>query len=204
MITDTFTLKRDTAAENAAVEGIISLFTDKWEETSKKSSREITALVLTQIKDACIVVPKGEETEESTKLKHANSFFEKTIEQLKSNGPLPIVISGNNGYDDIISNLQNISSAANGDEHGVEIKERIGFFIDKISKTVEQMQAQYQNVKKGILIKSVFFGLLFAGIMALIINVGVGSDFSITTFLFCWCAGIILSYVVLNARLNGR
>lgn len=30
MITDTFTLKRDTAAENAAVKGIISLFTDKW------------------------------------------------------------------------------------------------------------------------------------------------------------------------------
>ena len=39
MITDTFTLKRDTAAENAAVEGIISLFTDKWGgETSKKSN----------------------------------------------------------------------------------------------------------------------------------------------------------------------
>ena len=204
MINDTFTLKRDANVERVAVDGIVSLFTDKWEETSKKSSREITALVLTQIKDACIVVPKGEETEESTKLKHANSFFEKTIEQLKSNGPLPIVISGNNGYDDIISNLQNISSAANGDEHGVEIKERIGFFIDKISKTVEQMQTQYQNAKKGILIKSVFFGLLFAGIMVLIINVGVGSDFSITTFLFSWCAGIILSYVVLNARLNGR
>ena len=85
MITDTFTLKRDTAAENAAVEGIISLFTDKWDETSKKSSREITALVLMQMKDACIVAPKGsEENEESLMLKHSSQYFEKTIKQLQS------------------------------------------------------------------------------------------------------------------------
>lgn len=171
MITDTFTLKRDATAENAAVEGIVSLFTDKWEETSKKSSREITALVLMQIKDACIVVPKGgEENEESTMLKHANSFFEKTIEQLKSNGPLPMVISGSNTYEDIIKNLQSIKSAASGEEHETDINNRLAFFLKKLNTAVSAYQDYEQSRKRKVLIYSVIAGFAIATILWLIIG----------------------------------
>lgn len=194
MITDTFTLKRDTAAENAAVEGIISLFTDKWEETSKKSSREITALVLTQIKDACIVVPKGEETEESTKLKHANSFFEKTIEQLKSNGPLPIVISGGNTYDDIIINLQNIRSAAGGEEYELDIKKRMAFFLDKLNTAVSAYQKSEQSRNRKALIYSVIAGFAVATILWLVIGI---EDFSAYYFVMVITCGMF-AYAILK------
>ena len=170
MIDDTFTLKRDASAENAAVEGIVNLFTDsKWGETSKKSSREITALVLMQIKDACIVVPKGEETEESVKLKHVNSFFEKTIEQLKSNGPLPMVISGGNTYDDIIKNLQNIRSAASGEEHETDIKNRMSFFLDKMNTTMSAYQKSATSSEiKIFIITLVIMALIFLIVRAII------------------------------------
>ena len=186
MIDDTLTLKRDASAENAAVQGIVSLFVDKWNETSMKSSREITALVLTQIKDACIVVPKGEETEESTKLKHANSFFEKTIEQLKSNGPLPMVISGGNTYDDIISNLQNIRSAASGEEFELDIKNRLAFFLDKLNIAVSAFQNSEQSRKRKVLIYSVIAGFAIATLLWLVIGAEFGAYYFVIVLI---CGG---------------
>lgn len=203
MIDDTFTLKRDASAENAAVQGIVSLFTDKWDETSKKSSREITALVLMQIKDACIVVPKGEDTDESVMLKHVNNYLDKTIEQLQSNKPLQMVISGSTLVD-IIKNLENIRSAALGEEFENDIKNRLAFFITKTQSKVEQMQAAYQKEKSSILGKSILYGLLFAVAMELFTCFGIGTDFSIAVILFGWVIGAIVSYSVLYTRLNNR
>lgn len=161
MITDTFTLKRDATAENATVEGIVSLFTDKWEETSKKSSREITALVLMQIRDACIVVPKGEETEESAMLKHANNYLDKTIEQLQSNKPLQMVISGST-LEDIIKNIENIRAAAMGEEFEKDIKNRLAVFISKLNHQIEQIQSAHGSRLKRIIIYSLLAGIAMA------------------------------------------
>ena len=201
---DTFTLKRDANAERAAVDGIVSLFTDKWDETSKKSSRDITALVLMQMKDACIVAPKGsEETEESRMLKYSSQYFEKTIKQLQSGEPLKMVISGSN-LEEILNNLENIKKAAKGEEHEEDIKKRISFFTTKLNKQIEQLHQQYQNEKGKLLVKSILYGLLFAGIMTLFVNVGVGVDFSISTFLFGWVLSGVMIYAALYGKLNSR
>lgn len=155
MINDTFTLKRDANAERAAVDGIVSLFTDKWDETSKKSSRDITALVLMQMKDACIVAPKGsEETEESLMLKYSGQFFEKTIGQLQSGEPLKMVISGSN-LGEIINNLKNIKKSVIGEEHAEDIKKRMNFFITKLNKEIEQIQIAEQSRKRKLLILAI-------------------------------------------------
>lgn len=181
MISNDFVLKRDSTAENAAVEGIISLFTDKWDETSKKSSREITALVLMQIRDACIVVPKGEETEESAMLKHVNNYLDKTIEQLQSNKPLQMVISGST-LEDIIKNIENIRAAAMGEEFEKDIKNRLAVFISKLNHQIEQIQSAQGSRKKRIIIYSLLAGIAMAiGILF----VGPGREYiDVSTFIF--------------------
>lgn len=188
MITDTFTLKRNATAENAAVEGIVSLFTDKWDETSKKSSREITALVLMQIKDACIVVPKGEDTDESVMLKHANNYLDKTIEQLQSNKPLQMVISGST-LEDIIKNIENIRSAALGEEFEKDIKRRLTFFINKLNQQIELLQAANSSRKKKIITYSLLGGVIMAICIQFLLPIREYFDFSMFILLiFCCCA----------------
>lgn len=185
MITDTFTLKRDTAAENAAVEGIISLFTDKWDETSKKSSREITALVLMQMKDACIVAPKGsEENEESLMLKHSSQYFEKTIKQLQSSEPLKMVISGS-ALDEIINNLKNIKTAAIGEEYEKDIKSRIDFFSRKLNQQIEQIQVANQSRKRKAIIYSVIAGFAVTALIYLVTGTTEFSAFFFFITLIC-------------------
>lgn len=188
MINETFSLKRDASAERAAVDGIVSLFTDKWDETSKKSSREITALVLMQMKDACIVAPKGsEETEESIKLKHSCQFFEKTIEQLQSGEPLKMVISGS-ALDEIIDNLRNINNAARGEEYETDIRDRIDFFVSKLNKRLEQLQVADNSRKQKIIIYSVLAG---AALALFVQFVGVTSDyFDMGTFILILACSI--------------
>lgn len=155
MIKDTSTLKKSAKAETAAVEGILDLFLSKGDVTSKKSPREITALVLMQIKDACIVAPKSEETEESLMIIHVNQYLEKIIGQLQSNKPLKIVISGTS-FSDMINNLKTIRGAAKEEQYYEEIKKRLDSFIRKINNRAAQAQA----AKRTIITKSIIFGLL--------------------------------------------
>lgn len=103
-------LRRDTNCERAACEGILSLFSDNWEETQKKTAREITALVLMQIKDACVTVEEDKEPKEHSMLVHTNSYLEKQIKLLRSKSAMPMPITGKT-YVDTINNL-NLSFAS--------------------------------------------------------------------------------------------
>lgn len=125
-----FKLKRSLEMENSAVSSIVGLFTDSWEETAKKSPREIMALVLLTMKDACQVFPSTDETEEHLQLLHASQYFDRLIQDLQSSGPLPVVIVGNT-FDDMLRYLDSIKKHAEKEEFASDITARIDLFIQK-------------------------------------------------------------------------
>ena len=100
-----FKLKRDNGMENAAVADIFSLFAEKWEDTSKKSAREVMSLILGKMKDTCLSTEEGD-LEEHLKLLHANQYFAKIISHFQSNEPLLFAISGNT-FEASMKNLRN-------------------------------------------------------------------------------------------------
>lgn len=165
--TSDFKYKRSDEMENAAAEQIVSLFVDAWNETSQKSSREVMAIVLLTMKDACQVIPSTDDTEEHIMLLHANTYFEELIQRLNSSEPLPIAIAGNT-YDDMLNNLRKIKQVAKGEEFGTDVIKRIDTFIIKMRVIVE-------NLKKANLsrrIKNAIIGGVFVGGTSLIAGLG--------------------------------
>lgn len=162
-ITSNFKFKRSLEMENAAASSIVGLFTDSWEETAKKSPREIMALVLLTMKGACQVIPSTDDTEEHLMLLHANNYFEKLIQCFNSSEPLPIAIVGNT-YDDMINNLRKIKQAANGEEFGTDVIKRIDTFISKMRVIVGNVQkanskANSKALSRGIIAAIIGFVL---------------------------------------------
>ena len=155
MSTSNLKFKRDVSIERSACEGIISLFTDDWDNTSKKSPRKITALVLMQIKDACVTVDCEKETKEHLMLLHANTYFEKMISLLQSKTALSMAITGKT-YEDTIENLRKIELAAKGEEFQKDITSRLDFFIEQLNLMVAKMQ----SANRGRLIKCGIYSIL--------------------------------------------
>ena len=124
--------RRSEEMENQAVTGILSLFTeDTWEETSKKTARQEMALVLSQMRDACILTKFTEDTPEHLMIAHSNEYFNRLINQFESNAPLTVAISGNT-FDDMMENLRLIYNAAQNEPYAKEITGRMDIFFQKI------------------------------------------------------------------------
>lgn len=155
--TSDFKYKRSEEMENAAAVQIVSLFVDAWDETSKKSSREIMAQVLLTMKGACQVIPSTDNTEEHLMLLHANTYFEELIQRFNSSEPLPIAIVGNT-YDDMLNNLQKIKQAANGEEFGTDVIKRIDTFIIKMRVIVGNVQKAHSKA----ISKAISYGIIAA------------------------------------------
>lgn len=190
-ITSDFKYKRSEEMENAAAEQIVSLFVDAWDETFKKSSREIMALVLLTMKDACQVIPSTDDTEEHLMLLHANTYFEELIQRFNSSEPLPIAIAGNT-YDDMLNNLRKIKQVANGEEFGTDVIKRIDTFIIK-------MRVIVGNVKKANS-KAVFCGIIGAIVMV-VVFFSIGLEFSLLS-IFVTLAMAFMGYGI-GYRIGG-
>lgn len=139
-ISSSFKFIRSTEMENEATRQILSLFTTAWEDTSKKSARDLMSLVLQTMQGACSVEQNTAETEESLKLKHANQYFEKLVTLFNSAEPLPMPISGNT-FDDMIRNLNTIKSYAEKEEYGKDITDRINLFVRKCTEMGHQVKS---------------------------------------------------------------
>ena len=181
--TSDFKYKRSDEMENAAAEQIVSLFVDAWNETSQKSSREVMAIVLLTMKDACQVIPSTDDTEEHIMLLHANTYFEELIQRLNSSEPLPIAIAGNT-YDDMLNNLRKIKQVANEEEFGTDVIKRIDSFISKIRVIVGNVEkansmARSKALSRGIIFAIIGFvvylvGMLLAGMEINISGIFIG------------------------------
>lgn len=153
---------RSSRLEDSAAQNIFNLFDALWEDTSKKSSRQITALVLDTMAAACITSDR--ETSDHQILYHSNQYFDKMSHLLKSDAPLSVAITGND-LSSIISNLQSIQHEAEKEPYGKEISGRISLFINKLLAIAQQ----YQSARRNAIIKSAIISLLIAlGILALI------------------------------------
>ena len=180
-ITSNFKYKRSEEMENAAAEQIVSLFADAWDETSKKSSREIMALVLLTMKGACQVIPSTDDTEEHLMLLHANNYFEKLIQCFNSSEPLPIAIAGNT-YDDMLNNLRKIKQVANEEEFGTDVIKRIDSFISKIRVIVGNLEkansmARSKALSRGIIFAIIGFVLCLVGMLLAGVEIDIFSIF---------------------------
>lgn len=186
--TSDFKYKRSEEMENAAAEQIVSLFVDAWYETSQKSSREIMALVLLTMKDACQVIPSTDDTEEHLMLLHANTYFEELIQRFNSSEPLSIAIVGNT-YDDMLNNLRKIKQAANGEEFGTDAIKRIDTFITKMRVIVKNMENANSKAKS----KALFFKIIISIIIGVVAWISVmGLEFDITTII---CVALFAAFV---------
>lgn len=186
--TSDFKYKRSEEMENAAAEQIVSLFVDAWDETSQKSSREIMALVLLTMKDACQVIPSTDDTEEHLMLLHANTYFEELIQRFNSSEPLPIAIAGNT-YDDMLNNLRKIKQAANGEEFGTDAIKRIDTFIIKMRVIVKNMEDANSKEKSKALSHKIIVAIIFGVIMLIS---AVGFEFDITTII---CVALFVAFI---------
>lgn len=147
--------RRSEEMENQAVTGILSLFTeDTWEETSKKTARQEMALVLSQMRDACILTKSTEDTPEHLMIAHSNEYFNRLINQFESNAPLTVAISGNT-FDDMMENLRLIYNAAQNEPYAKEITRRMDIFFQKI----EQMASEAMATAKSVGLKSMALGI---------------------------------------------
>lgn len=147
--------RRNEGMENQAVTGILSLFTDEsWEETSKITARQEMALVLSQMRDACILTQSTEETPEHLMIAHSNGYFNRLISQFESNAPLTVAISGNT-FDDMMRNLRLIYDAAQSEPHAKEITERMNIFFQKIEQMASDAMATQNKANKYKLISGI-------------------------------------------------
>lgn len=147
--------RRNEGMENQAVIGILSLFTDEsWEETSKITARQEMALVLSQMRDACILTQSTEETTEHLMIAHSNGYFNRLISQFESNAPLTVAISGNT-FDDMMRNLRLIYDAAQSEPHAKEITERMNIFFQKIEQMASDAMATQNKANKYRLITGI-------------------------------------------------
>lgn len=171
-----FKLKRSLEMENSAASSIVELFTVSWEETAKKSPREIMALVLLTMKDACQVFHSTDETEEHLQLLHAGQYFDKLIQALESSGPLPVVIVGNT-FNDMLRNLDSIKKHAENEEYGKDITDRIDLFVRKCTKmSTEILHNEKSNKISRLVIGGVVGALL--GVLVRLLIEGNLEDFS--------------------------
>ena len=147
--------RRSEEMENQAVTGILSLFTeDTWEETSKKTARQEMALVLSQMRDACILTKSTEDTPEHLMIAHSNEYFNRLINQFESNAPLTVAISGNT-FDDMMENLRLIYNAAQNEPYAKEITGRMDIFFQKISQMTSEAMATQNEANKYKLITGI-------------------------------------------------
>ena len=161
--------RRSEEMENQAVVGILCLFTEEsWEETSKKTARQEMALVLSQMRDACVLTQSTEDTPEHLMIAHSNEYFNRLISQFESNAPLTVAISGNT-FDDMMGNLRRIYNAAQNEPFAKEITGRMDIFFQKISQmTSEAMATQNEANKYKLITGIVGTGLcLFAYLYAI-------------------------------------
>ncbi|MBO4571100.1 MAG: hypothetical protein J5699_04165 [Bacteroidales bacterium] len=196
IINDSFMLKRDETAEKAAVDGILSLFAENWDDTSKKTSREIISLVLMQIKDACIVVPKGESSQESMMLIRVKQYLEQLIEQLQSGEPLQVVLSGNT-FEDTINNLKRIKSSIKDVEYASDIRGRLNYFIERLNQASNQLIIENNKRQRKVVLFSILLGLGFASL----IEFGEVDDyyrFNLLNFLIMVFLGFVGAFTILS------
>lgn len=147
--------RRDEGMENQAVIGILSLFTDEsWEETSKITARQEMALVLSQMRDACVLTQSTEETPEHLMIAHSNEYFNRLISQFESNAPLTVAISGNT-FDDMMGNMRKIYDAAQNEPYAKEITGRMDIFFQKISQMTSEAMATQNEANKYKLITGI-------------------------------------------------
>ena len=157
---ETQRLKRDSGLEDAAVRDIISLFIEKWEDTSKKNSREVMSVILGKIKDACLSTLEGDD-EEHLRLLHANQYISKIITQLQSSEPLLFAISGNT-FEESLKNLSTIKLHAEKEEYSKDIIDRINLFQTKINDKVSEMRIKEASSNTKALIISCIIGVVAA------------------------------------------
>ena len=190
-----FKLKRSLEMENSAASSIVSLFTESWAETAKKSPREIMALVLLTMKDACQVFHSTDETEEHLQLLHAGQYFDKLIQALESSGPLPVVIVGNT-FNDMLRNLNSIKMHAANEEFASDITARIDLFIRKFTeKSTEILHNKKSNMISRLVIGGV--GGALVGCLLLFLIMG-NLDFDGMTI------AVLLSIVVMGMGVSVR
>ncbi len=165
--------RRSEEMENQAVIGILSLFTeDTWEETSKKTARQEMALVLSQMRDACVLTQSTEDTPEHLMIAHSNEYFNRLISQFESNAPLTVAISGNT-FDDMMGNLKRIYDAAQNEPFAKEITERMNIFFRKIEQMASEAMATQNEANKYKLITGIVgTGLCFSAYLYAIRDTG--------------------------------
>ena len=163
---NTIKLKRDTNLENNAVESIFSMFTTQWEDTSKLTAREEMAIVLSQIKDACLSYSSDVDTEEHILLSRCNQYLTQLIENFRSSAPLSIAISGND-LQSCIRNLELIRQNAPKDRDE-EVGNRINSFRKQlIQKNLEFNKVISDNKAKALILSPIIgfgFTLLFLSV----------------------------------------
>lgn len=132
--------KRSAKLEDDAVDRIADLFTTSWETTQNMSPRKIMSVVLQKIKNACLGSATTA-TEEHLRLLRANQYFQKYIDILDSDGPLPIDIAGND-MQSCLNNLATIKKTAASEEFAKDIRARIDLFVRKINKKIEALEEE--------------------------------------------------------------
>lgn len=164
----TLKLKCDSGLENAAVNDILSLFSERWEDTSKKSAREVMTFILEKMKDACLAYESEENSEEHLKLLHANNYFSKLIKHFQSNEPLMIAITGNS-FEDSMRNIYRLKIYAEKESYSKVITERINHFQTKLREQASVLSQKQAKSYKGSLLISLVVGIALA---LFIFNIG--------------------------------
>lgn len=165
MLKDGFKYAMSPELEKQAFDSIIELFTVQWEDTQKKNSREITALVLDCLVGACLIEHRADETPEHFTLLCTNQYLEKVRNELLSSATLPYVISGKD-FPSIIENLKRISRAASTDSNYAEISKQLQHYITKILESASSNASAYQLRWVISVILSLIIGFGIAYIIA--------------------------------------
>ena len=170
--------RRSQAMEEAAVKGIIDLFTKQRFSTSQKNTNEIMSLVLMQIIGSCITKPGESNTKESLSLQHANEYLESLRKKLISGRNINMPLTGNT-LEDIINNLSIISNTAKQEENARDIQNRLHLFINKLS----DLQQASVDASKKVLLLSIVVGAITSYIFLKDLDYSNAANF-ILAFLF--------------------
>lgn len=194
MLKDGFKYAMSPELEKQAYDSITELFTTQWEETQKKNSREITALVLDCLIGACIVEHREDETNEHLTLLFTNQYLEKVRNDLLSSSALPYVISGKD-FMSIIENLKRICNAASTESNYTEISKQLQQHISKLLETANRNAASY-NSRMGLsLLLSLIVGV---GLSYLIVSNISYYEFEMGTFIGCSIGCSVAAFTIIS------